>query len=499
MALVLFLAMSMVSAVDIATDDTNHISDAQGLSSIDLDSNSNNLYLDSNFNDRSLDSNSYDDVDLDSNYNDNINLESDDVSLNSNSNDNENNSIDEDLESDSSNQIADSEVVSSYSGANQIADSEIISSNVKGNSNALGYDDMEEDYISTEIHIIASNVLLGEDAVIYVNLTKGGNDSAILNEDFFVYFYDEENFFSSASEFFSEMVRGSGYITVPASYLEVPGRYYVYAEYEGDVELNPTDTFRAFNVIGEKQDIEFYVDYPPSFTPEDKYLEILSIVQDSEGTEMDVDLDVYVNGVYNQTIPTILPYWDIKVDELIDYNVELVFAGDSAYNPANYSFTIYCFNNKAYFTIDAPNVSYGEDAYITVSLYDFTSGHRINNASICINITEDDSPEPLVWTYTSNNGYKYIDIPASNLKANTPYKIDVLFEGNDEYASVSDEAYFDVVDLLISKFDIYCDSTVLLNNESKVYYKLSANDEAISQINQEHGSFNLNNQITRDI
>lgn len=345
----------------------------------------------------------------------------------------------------------------------------------------------EESYVLPSINIETQNILVGQNAVIKAKLTDENDEP--LNKNFNISVYKvDANYDDEITILPPQTITGNGTLTLQG--LE-NGTYHINAVFKEDDRYMSCSNNYYFLVKNQKETPYFDIDTDGYYTDDDQ-LDFYFSLYDCDNNIIFCAIDIYINGVYTQTIHQSFIEWGCdyfyEISQKTDYEFKLVFKGDDAFNPVNHTFTMHPREKRSYINIKTDTVVYGSDAVIEVTLYDNTD--EINQ-EFSISIFENTDDEGgLNLTYTAT-GSKTITIDSSQLKNNATYTVIARYEGNSIYTPCESEDEFKVSSHIPTEFYILNEKSVYRNyerfpyaigNQTKIYYKLLANgNEYINQ------------------
>ena len=143
---------------------------------------------------------------------------------------------------------------------------------------------------------------------------------------------------------------------------------------------------------------------------------------DSNGDIVNRTLDFYVNNILTRTVTPSVPFSFTPQSEGT-YTLKAVFNKSDEYVGSESNLTVTANKTVPHFTVDAPAIGLGEEAYIRVSLANATGYIYI--------IVEDDE----YWGYFSDGVAEFFiyDLPAGN------HTINIVYDGNAMFTNASDD------------------------------------------------------------
>ena len=244
------------------------------------------------------------------------------------------------------------------------------------------------------VNVTADDIYVGEDAIIKVSLTPDATGNVTLTID--------------GKKYTVNITGGKGHLTVPGL---KAGLKNVTVKYEGDEHYLPSENSTTFNVKKIKPPID--VDSEDIYVGEDETITV-TLPSDATGT-----VTITVNGKkYTADVVSGIAEFTIPGLKAGKYTVDASYSGDDKYLPTNGEDNFKVSKLKPDITVDAPDITVGEDGTITVTLPDDATG------TVTIEV------EGKTYTAKVKNGKAVFKVPGLSVGV---HGIKVWYSGDDKY------------------------------------------------------------------
>jgi len=244
------------------------------------------------------------------------------------------------------------------------------------------------------VNVTADDIYVGEDAIIKVSLTPDATGNVTLT--------------INGKKYTVNITDGKGHLTVPGL---KAGLKNVTVKYEGDEHYLPSENSTTFNVKKIKPPID--VDSEDIYVGEDETITV-TLPSDATGT-----VTITVNGKkYTADVVSGIAEFTIPGLKAGKYTVDASYSGDDKYLPTNGEDNFKVSKLKPDITVDAPDITVGEDGTITVTLPDDATG------TVTIEV------EGKTYTAKVKNGKAVFKVPGLSVGV---HGIKVWYSGDDKY------------------------------------------------------------------